>query len=135
MPADRGRNATESEMMTIFSPFMGIEANLALFSYVQRNDVFPSFSEVSGMDEAWKAFPHTKLGWAALAIAGVAIILFAVLSLWAEFMSQQPGDTGTAGNIAVVPALLALTSIVLGWIAFAARQDRSYVLLAITLAL
>jgi hypothetical protein len=65
----------------------------------------------------------------------VAIVLFAVLSLWAEFMSLQPGDTGTAGNIVVVPALLALTSIVLGWIAFASRQDRSYALVTITLAL
>ncbi len=35
----------------------------------------------------------------------------------------------------MVPALLALTSIVLGWIAFASRQDRSYALVTITLAL
>lgn len=87
------------------------------------------------MATAWTVGPKTRLGWSSVILAGIALLLFCALSLWVEAMSQS-GDTNvTTLNIGIIPAAIGLVSIILGWVAFAARKDRSWLLLVVTIAM
>lgn len=66
--------------------------------------------------------------------AGLAVVLFAASSLAVEFMSRSNAGA-TAFNIGIVPLVLALISIAIGWIAVAALKDRSAVLLAVAISM
>jgi len=70
----------------------------------------------------------------AVALAAASVLLFGALSLWVELMSHSANTSATAVNIGIVPAAIALVSIALGWIAFAARKDHAWLLLIVTLA-
>lgn len=87
------------------------------------------------MATPWTVGPRTKLGWSAVILAGVALLLFGGLSLWVEAMSQIGSISATTFNIGIVPGVIGLVSIILGWVALAARKDRSGLLLAVTIVM
>lgn len=82
---------------------------------------------------AWTAWPRTKLGWASIVLAVISVALFAGLSLWAEMMSQRLEPSAPVLNIGVIPAVLGLVSIILGWLSLVLRKDRSAILLVVTI--
>jgi hypothetical protein len=82
------------------------------------------------------------MGWASMVLAGVALLIFAGLSVWVEAMNQAPAGSSTevnvpatAINIGVLPYIFGGLSIVLGWLAIILRKDRSAVLFALMIAM
>jgi hypothetical protein len=87
------------------------------------------------MKSIWVIWPKRKLGGAAILLACLAITLFAVLSLGVEFLSQRTDNEATVINIGLIPGVMAVMSIILGWSAFVVQKDRSIILLVTTLAM
>ena len=81
------------------------------------------------MDKKWTAWPRTKLGKTSVALTGLALLVWLSLPAFVQLRERTDLAASVGLTLVVVLFALSLSAVVLGWVSFGVKKDKSILLL------
>ena len=81
------------------------------------------------MDKKWTAWPGTKLGKTSVALTGLALLVWLLLPAFVQLRERTDLAASVGLTLVVVLFALSLSAVVLGWVSFGVKKDKSILLL------
>lgn len=81
------------------------------------------------MDKKWTVWPRTKLGTISVSLTGIVLLVWLSLPAFVQLRERTDLAPSVGLTLVIVLFALSLSGVVLGWVSFGVKKDKSILVL------